>query len=218
MAEYINKDRLYAEFVKHKKRTEEARKAGKEDPRLPDYIGKCFIDLADGLGRRDNFSKYSYLDEMKADGIENCIMAANNFDPERSEQNPFGYFSKIIWWAFLRRIDKEKKQNYIKYKSMQNLIVDGGMLLGDGEAVSDVVMDNIISDFEGKKSKKEKLEKATKSKKPRGVEVLFSHEDDQDDQDDIEKAVLDSETKSKLGYARIIGEGSKGRKVKKTRV
>ena len=111
---------------------------------------------------------------MKADGIENCIIAANNFDPDRSEQNPFGYFTQIIWWAFLRRIDKEKKQTYVKYKSMQNLIVQGGISLGDGEAVTDVVMDHIISDFEDKKSKKEKV---TKSKKPRGVEVLFGEDE-----------------------------------------
>lgn len=175
MADYIDKERLYAEFVKHKKKTEEARKAGLPDPKLSDYIGMCFIELAEGVGRRDNFSRYSYLDEMKADAIENCIIAANNFDPERSEQNPFGYFTKIIWWAFLRRIEKEKMQTYVKYKSMQNLIIEGGIQLGDGEAVSDTVMDSIISDFENKKSKKEK---AAKSKKPKGIEVLFSQEDD----------------------------------------
>jgi hypothetical protein len=197
---------MYEEFAKHKARIEKARTDGKPDPRLPDYIGLCFMELADGIGRRPNFSKYSYLDEMKADGIENCIIAANNFDPDRSEQNPFGYFSKIIWWAFLRRIDKEKKQTYVKYKAMQNLIVEGGIQVGDGEAVSDTVMDHIISDFEGKKTKKEKV---AKSKKPRGVEILFSHEDDPED---VEKAILDHETGSQLGYSRT-GEGtSTGRK------
>lgn len=204
---------MYSEFVKHKQRTTEARAADKPDPRLPDYIGMCFIELAEGVGRRDNFSKYSYLDEMKADGIENCIIAANNFDPERSEQNPFGYFTQIIWWAFLRRIDKEKKQTYVKYKSMQNLIVQGGITLGDGEAVSDVVMDNIINDFEGKKSKKEK---AAKSKKPRGVEVLFG--EDEKDMEDLEiesEMVLDSERKAQLGYARTGVGASTGRKAGK---
>ena len=86
-------------------------------PVIPDYAGECFLKIAEKLSHRPNFINYAFREEMVSDGIENCVMYANNFNPEKS-QNPFAYFTQIIYYAFLRRIEKEKKQLYIKYKTM----------------------------------------------------------------------------------------------------
>jgi len=86
-------------------------------PQIPDYAGECFLKIAERLSHRPNFINYAFREEMVSDGIENCVMCASNFNPEKST-NPFAYFTQIIYYAFLRRIEKEKKQLYIKYKTM----------------------------------------------------------------------------------------------------
>ena len=88
-----------------------------EPPEIPDYAGECFLKIAERLSHRPNFINYAFREEMVSDGIENCVMYASNFNPEKST-NPFAYFTQIIYYAFLRRIEKEKKQLYIKYKTM----------------------------------------------------------------------------------------------------
>ena len=85
---------------------------------MPNYIGECFIKIATHLSYKPNFINYTFRDDMIADGIENCIQYVDNFDPAKSK-NPFAYFTQIIYFAFLRRIQKEKKQLYIKYKSIE---------------------------------------------------------------------------------------------------
>ena len=86
-------------------------------PQIPDYAGECFLKIAERLSHRPNFINYAFREEMVSDGIENCVMYASNFNPEKST-NPFAYFTQIIYYAFLRRIEKEKKQLYINYKTM----------------------------------------------------------------------------------------------------
>ena len=88
-----------------------------EPPQIPDYAGEWFLKIAERLSHRPNFINYAFREEMVSDGIENCVMYASNFNPEKST-NPFAYFTQIIYYAFLRRIEKEKKQLYIKYKTM----------------------------------------------------------------------------------------------------
>ena len=87
-------------------------------PRVPDYIGECFIKIATHLSYKPNFINYTFRDDMIADGVENCLQYIDNFDPAKSK-NPFAYFTQIIYYAFLRRIQKEKKQLYVKYKAME---------------------------------------------------------------------------------------------------
>ena len=88
-------------------------------PIVSDYMGECFYKIATHLSYRPNFINYTYREEMVGDGIENCIRYAKNFNPEKSK-NPFAYFTQIIYYAFLRRIAKEKKQTTIKEKIVQN--------------------------------------------------------------------------------------------------
>jgi hypothetical protein len=97
-----------------------------DDPRPPvsDYIAECFVKIAEHLSYRPNFINYPFREDMVGDGIENCLLYAHNFDPKKSN-NPFSYFTQIIYYAFLRRIEKEKKQAFVKYKALQMNDMDG---------------------------------------------------------------------------------------------
>jgi hypothetical protein len=88
-------------------------------PPISNYIGECFLKIANRLAYRPNFINYTYREEMVSDGIENCLQYAQNFNPEKSS-NPFAYFTQIIYYAFLRRIAKEKKQTHVRNKLIEN--------------------------------------------------------------------------------------------------
>ncbi len=87
-------------------------------PRVPHYIGECFLKIATHLSYKPNFVNYMFREDMICDGIENCLQYIHNFDPGKST-NPFAYFTQIIYFAFLRRISKEKKQLEIKSKILE---------------------------------------------------------------------------------------------------
>ena len=112
-----NKDFLDALMV-YRKEVKLAKEEGKEKPRVPNYIGECFLKIATHLSYRPNFVNYMFKDDMICDGIENCLQYIDNFDPEKST-NPFAYFTQIIYFAFLRRIQKEKKQLEVKTKLLE---------------------------------------------------------------------------------------------------
>jgi len=162
---YINNADFCKALVDYKTKVELAKQSSAEKPAIPNYIGECFIKIAHGLSHKPNFINYSYRDEMIADGIENCIMYFENFDPAKSN-NPFAYFTQIVYYAFLRRIQKEKKQLYVKYKSTEQFgILDESELLGYEEATGKQfeIYENIsefIDMFEESKKKKKELKKS----------------------------------------------------------
>lgn len=131
MAHYVNNAEFLAAIVKHKEACKLAEEQGLEKPRLPNYIGECILKIANHLAYKPNFINYSYRDDMVLDGIENCIQYADNFDPSKSS-NPFAYFTQIIYFAFLRRITKEKKQAYIRGRLIQDMPFDA-FELQDGD-------------------------------------------------------------------------------------
>ena len=112
---YVNNKEFLAAMVEFKQMVADAEAAGEPKPRVPNYIGECFLKIANHLSYRPNFINYTYKEEMISDGIENCLQYINNFNPEKSN-NPFAYFTQIIYFAFIRRITKEKKQSKIKDK------------------------------------------------------------------------------------------------------
>jgi hypothetical protein len=119
--------------------------AERKIPPVTDYIGKCFLDIANHLSYRPNFINYPYREEMIGDAIENCLMYASNFDPNKSK-NPFSYFTQIIYFAFLRRIAKEKKQMYIRYKMLEAADKTGKVRRNLLNA-SDGMADDPVADF-----------------------------------------------------------------------
>jgi len=112
---YINNKEFLKAIIDYQALIVEYDLAGKPKPYVTDYIAMCFLQIAQRLSYRPNFINYTYKDDMISDGLENCLAYMHNFDPEKSK-NPFAYFTQIIYYAFLRRIQKEKKQQYIKYK------------------------------------------------------------------------------------------------------
>jgi hypothetical protein len=113
---YINNADFLQALIDYQDGCKEAKENKTEPPPIPNYIGECFMKIAEGLSHKPNFINYTYRDEMMSDGIENCLMYFGNFDATKSK-NPFAYFTQIIYYAFLRRIQKEKKQTYVKYKA-----------------------------------------------------------------------------------------------------
>ena len=119
---YVNNKEFLEAMKAYKKSVNKAKREKKEKPPVTNYIGSCFLKIANHLSYRPNFINYTFRDDMISDGIENCLQYLSNFNPRKSK-NPFAYFTQIIYYAFIRRIQKEKKQVNIKAK----LIEDGGL-------------------------------------------------------------------------------------------
>ena len=115
---YVNNKEFLAALIKYQEDIEIARLQDKTKPVIPRYIGECFLKIANHLSFKPNFVNYMFKEDMISDGIENCVQYIHNFNPEKS-QNPFAYFTQIIHYAFLRRIQKEKKQLEIKNKILE---------------------------------------------------------------------------------------------------
>lgn len=129
-AHYVDNKKFLAALIDYRQTIVDAEKEGKEIPRVPHYIGECFIKIATHLSYKSNFINYTFRDDMISDGIENCLTAATKFDPTKSS-NPFAYYTQIIYFAFIRRIQKEKKHQATKYKIIENLDLDAIMQNAD---------------------------------------------------------------------------------------
>jgi hypothetical protein len=161
---YVDNVKFPEDIVDYKKRCAEAKAKGREKPRVSEYCGKCIWLITENLARKPRFMNYSFIDEMKSDALENCFLYFDNFNPEIS-QNPFAYFTQIIYYAFHRRISKEEKNRYIMYKKFQESVLDtpDASLMVDGDdnhLISSTMYDNLnefIKNFEAReKAKKEK--------------------------------------------------------------
>ena len=143
---YVNNKEFLAALIKYREDVEIAKIKGNPKPQIPRYIGECFLKIANHLSFKPNFVNYMFKDDMICDGIENCVQYIHNFNPEKS-QNPFAYFTQIIHYAFLRRIQKEKKQLEIKSKIIERsgyseVFSDDGMMAGS-ESDYNTIKDNI---------------------------------------------------------------------------
>ena len=128
---YVNNKEFLAAIVEYKEKVALAAERGEAKPRITRYIGECFLKIATHLSFKPNFVNYMFKDDMVWDGIENCVQYINNFNPEKSK-NPFAYFTQIIHYAFLRRIQKEKKQLEIKTKIIERSGYEEVMVVEEG--------------------------------------------------------------------------------------
>ena len=171
--EYVNNADFLKALTDYKEACILAKKNKTSAPPIPNYIGQCWMKIAEGLSHKPNFINYTYRDEMISDGIENYLMYFNNFDPAKSK-NPFAYFTQIIYYAFLRRISKEKKQLYVKYKATEQMgILDEHELLeyDDGTTKQFELYENISEFIENyEDAKKTKKDAANKKK---GIEKFL---------------------------------------------
>ena len=182
---YVDNKKLFAEMKAYLDSVKEAEESGADKPRVPEYIGECLLKISTRLSTKPNFINYTYRDEMISDGIENCINYIGNFNPEKSD-NPFAYFTQIIYYAFLRRIQREKKQLYLKHKSLERSLIldqlatqgDSGPDSGDQSAYVNLETPYMIDFVENFERKEEEKKLARKKKK--GLEN-FVEEDKEDD-------------------------------------
>ena len=128
---YVNNKEFLQAMIDYRKSVNKAKREKRNKPPVTDYIGSCFLKIANHLSYRPNFINYTFRDDMISDGIENCLLYLDNFNPKTSN-NPFAYFTQIIYYAFVRRIQKEKKQVTIKNRLITESNYDD-MTLQPGE-------------------------------------------------------------------------------------
>jgi hypothetical protein len=128
---YVNNKELLEALIVYRTKVAYAKENDLPKPRITNYLGECFLKIATHLSYKPNFVNYMFREDMISDGIENCVQYIHNFNPEKS-QNPFAYFTQIIHYAFLRRIQKEKKQLEIKTKIIERTGFDEVMTIDDG--------------------------------------------------------------------------------------
>ena len=173
---YVNNAEFSQAVVDYVKKLNEAEASGEPLPVIPDYIADCFMRICEGLSHRPNFIRYTYREEMVMDAVENCLKAISNYDidaPTRTgKPNAFAYFTQISWWAFLRRIEKEKKQQEIKMKYMTSAGIDMFAVTNDAASTQAVVnyvdtlrsridtvkdKDSALKEFAAEEKKREKI-------------------------------------------------------------
>jgi len=145
---YVNNAEFSQAVVDYVMTVQEAKKEFQVLPIVPDYIAQCFLRIAEGLSHKSNFIRYTYREEMVMDGVENCLKAIENYNIEAATRtgkpNAFAYFTQIVWYAFLRRIAKEKKQQDIKLKYLTKSGIENFVSNEHGDEMSVQVMDAFV--------------------------------------------------------------------------
>ena len=152
---YVDNKKFLQAMIEYRDKCKKAEEKNRKKPDVTNYIGECFLKIANHLSYRPNFINYTYRDDMISDGIVNCLQYMNNFDPEKSD-NPFAYFTQIIYYAFIRRIQKEKKQMQVKAKIIANAGVENMMDQLEGD---DAQYQSQMLDFLQRNSKEEEPKK-----------------------------------------------------------
>ena len=181
---YVNNADFSNAVVEYVERVEKAKQNKTTIPKVPDYVAQCFLRIAEGLSHKANFIRYTYREEMVMDAVENCLKAIGNYNLEAATRtgkpNAFAYFTQITWYAFLRRITKEKKQQEIKLKyltkaGIENFVdneLEGG---GVGEQVSTHFVDTLRDRIERVRSSDREMKEIVKvEKKKRRARIADS--------------------------------------------
>jgi hypothetical protein len=129
---YVDNKKFLVAMIEYREKVQKAEDKKRTKPVVTNYIGECFLKIANHLSYRPNFINYTYRDDMISDGIENCLQYMRNFNPEKSN-NPFAYFTQIIYYAFIRRIQKEKKQQDVKARLIAT-------------SATEMMMDSLVGD------------------------------------------------------------------------
>ena len=148
---YVDNKKFLVAMTEYRELRIKAEEEGQKRPQVTNYIGECYLKIANHLSYRPNFINYTYRDDMISDGIENCLQYMDNFDPAKSK-NPFAYFTQIIYYAFIRRIQKEKKQQQVKQKMIANFGEENMMDQLEGD---DTVYQSQMLDFLRRNSREE---------------------------------------------------------------
>jgi len=179
---YVNNSDFSTAVVSYVEKVEEARKQKIDIPKVPDYIAQCFLRIAEGLSHKANFIRYTYREEMVMDAVENCLKAIGNYNLEAATRtgkpNAFAYFTQITWYAFLRRITKEKKQQEIKLKYLTKSGVENFVDVGSekvAETQASFFVDTLRNRIERVRSSDNEIKEIVKKeRKKRKVKIADS--------------------------------------------
>ncbi len=177
---YIDNAEMYRVIKDYLEECDRAEAAGLDLPRVPEYLGSCFLAIAKGLGSTHSFSAYTYLDDMKSDGVVNCIRYIRTFDPTRTK-NPFAYFTTTVRNAFLQRIELETSQQHGKYRAYQDIQIMEQINGDEGACVQELneISNNFIANRERKLAeRKEKAKQKLAESKADKVSKFYEHEDE----------------------------------------
>jgi len=166
---YVDNKKFLAALIDYKTSIDAAKEKNEQIPQVPRYIGECFIKIATHLSYKSNFINYTFKDDMVSDGIENCLTAATKFDPAKSS-NPFAYYTQIIYFAFIRRIQKEKKHQATKYKIIENLDLDSIIQNSDDSEISRQLVDYLKKQLDNIDPERRETPSETKSRKKKLIE------------------------------------------------
>jgi DNA-directed RNA polymerase specialized sigma24 family protein len=172
---YVDNKKLYGVMIHFINECKRAEAAGDHRPKVPEYVGECIYKIASRLSYKPNFASYTYRDEMVSEGMEVCIRYIHNFDPEKSN-NPFAYFTQIIYFAFLQRIQKEKKQQYIKAESFKNSVLMNTLVHDPTGRYFDTYYHIDAERLHELESKV--VKKSVKKVKPKGIEAIIGDDDE----------------------------------------
>ena len=173
---YIDNQKFLEALLDYKAEVKAAEENNQERPRIPDYIGQCFLDLARNISYSNNWIGYSYKEDFISDGLENAVKYIDNFDPNIS-RNPFAYFTQMIIYAFMRRIKIEKKQTYIKFKTIDMADIEEDTEFGNLVKAHYGTLTNYKDEFIKKYEDALKNEtKKTKKNKKNKLELLLDSE------------------------------------------
>ena len=179
---YVNNAQFSQAVVDYVKTVEHARKTDINIPTVPDYVAQCFLRIAEGLSHKANFIRYTYREEMVMDAVENCLKAISNYNLEAATRtgkpNAFAYFTQITWFAFLRRITKEKKQQEIKINYLTRSGIDSFIDVGTETAATDTAthfVDTLRDRIQRVRSTDEEIKEIVKKeRKKRKVKIADS--------------------------------------------
>ena len=179
---YVNNSDFSTAVVEYVEKVDDARKNKNNIPKVPDYIAQCFLKIAEGLSHKANFIRYTYREEMVMDAVENCLKAIGNYNLEAATRtgkpNAFAYFTQITWYAFLRRITKEKKQQEIKLKYLTKSGIDSFIDTGSEATASDTAthfVDTLRDRIQRVRSSDEEMKEIVKKeRKKRKVKIADS--------------------------------------------
>lgn len=178
---YVNNKEFGEAVVEYVTRANAAKQARQPIPIVTNYIADCFLKIAEGLSHKVNFIRYTYREEMVMDAVENCLRAVNNYDPgvatRTGTPNAFAYFTQICYFAFLRRIDKEKKQQDIKFKFIEQSGIEEfiASIQGDDTHTEQAFIDSLRERISRVKDKDEKIKDfAKKEKKNKALELFMT--------------------------------------------
>jgi hypothetical protein len=179
---YVNNAQFSQAVVDYVKTVQEAKKQDQKLPIVPDYIAQCFLRIAEGLSHKSNFIRYTYREEMVMDAVENCLKAIENYNLETATRtgkpNAFAYFTQITWYAFLRRIAKEKKQQDIKLKYLTKSGIENFVANEHGDDISQQVVGAFVDTLRDRIEKVRSVDsevkdfaREEKQKRKRGVKA-----------------------------------------------